>query len=81
MDDSNELAIEIFSGTLWECQLVVSMLHDIEIESYLINSVFSTYAFMPTRAEQTRVMISSHDKIKAQKIIDEYNSNLQNDSH
>lgn len=81
MDNNNDSAIEIFSGSLWECQMITSMLQDVEIETYLVNSVFSTYAFNPLIAENTKVIISSNDRIKAQTVIDEYYHNLKNDNH
>jgi hypothetical protein len=81
MDNKNDSAIEIFSGTLWECQMITSMLQDVEIESFLVNSVFSTYAFNPLIAENTKVFVSSNDRIKAQTVVDEYRHNLENDTH
>ena len=81
MDNNNDSAIEIFSGTLWECQMITSMLQDVEIETYLVNSVFSTYAFNPLIAEDTKVIVSSNDRIKAQAVIDEYHHNLKDDKH
>jgi hypothetical protein len=81
IDNNNDSVIEIFSGTLWECQMITSMLQDVEIETYLVNSVFSTYAFNPLIAENTKVVVSSNDRIKAQMVIDEYYHNLKNDNH
>ena len=81
MDNNNDSAIEIFSGTLWECQMVTSMLQDVDIETYLVNSVFSTYAFNPLIAENTKVIVSSNDRTKAQTVIEEYYHNLKGDNH
>jgi hypothetical protein len=72
MDTNQDSVIMIFSGTLWESQMVKSILDNVEIESYLMNSLLSDYAYNPMRSEQVKVMISSNNFEKAKKIVEEY---------
>jgi hypothetical protein len=70
---NKERMIEIYSGTLWEAEMIKSLLESAEIDSYLRNSVLSSYAFEPIRSESVKVMISDSNLQRAQEIIDDYN--------
>jgi hypothetical protein len=73
----NEHAIEAYAGTLWEAQLIQSLLENAEIESYLVNSLLNAYAFNPSIAGNVKVMISSNDIDKATIIINDYYTHKQ----
>lgn len=75
MMQNNEYAIEVYAGTLWEAQLVQSLLKNAEIESYLVNALLNAYAFNPSIAGNVKVMISSNDAEKARIVIDDYFTN------
>jgi hypothetical protein len=50
MDRNKDIIIEIFSGTLWEAEMVKSLLQDAEIDSFLKNSNLNTYIYEPIQA-------------------------------
>jgi hypothetical protein len=75
MDKNKTKIIELFTGTLWEAEIVKSLLQDAEIESFLKNTVFNSYAFEPIKAEGVKVMISDFDYEKAKIIIDGFYQN------
>ncbi len=77
MKPDKEHAVEAYAGTLWEAQLIQSLLENAEIESYLVNSLLNAYAFNPSIAGNVKVMISSNDIDKATIIINDYYANKQ----
>jgi hypothetical protein len=80
MDNNKDKIIEVFSGTLWESEMVKSLLQDAEIESFLQNSNLNTYIYEPIQASGVKVMILSSDYEKAREIADNYFRNMNNDS-
>ncbi|MGD0341527.1 MAG: DUF2007-related protein [Bacteroidales bacterium] len=79
-DNNKEKIIEVFSGTLWESEMVKSLLKDAEVESYLKNSNLNTYIYEPIQAAGVKVMILSSDYEKAKEIIDAYFRNMKSDA-
>ncbi len=77
---NDDEVIEIFSGTLWESEMVTSLLKEEGIESFLKNSVLNTYAHNPAFSQEVKVMILISDAEKARKIVDEYRMNQENDA-
>jgi len=77
MDNDHNSIIEVFSGTLWEAEMIKSLLQDEEILSFLKNAVLSSYAFEPIYTEGVKVMISESDFVRAKQIVDGYNKNMQ----
>ncbi len=67
--------IEIYSGTLWEAEMLKSMLADVGIYSFLKNSVLNTYLYDPIRSEGVKIMIDAKDEAQAQIIVSEFESN------
>ena len=80
MDNDKDIIIEIFSGTLWEAEMVKSLLQNAEIESFIKNSNLNTYIYEPIQASGVKVMILSSDYEKAKEIIDGYYSNMAQDT-
>jgi hypothetical protein len=78
MDSNKDRIIEVFSGTLWESEMVKSLLQNAEIESFLKNTNLNTYIYEPIQASGVKVMILSSDYEKAKEIIDEYYRNMNN---
>lgn len=78
MDNNKDIIIEIFSGTLWESEMVKSLLKDAEIESFLKNTNLNTYIYEPIQASGVKVMILSSDYEKAKEIVDNYFRNMNN---
>ncbi len=67
--------IEIYSGTMWESELVKSLLQVANIESFLRNTVLNSYAYEPIISEGVKVMISNSDFVEAKKIVDDFITN------
>ncbi len=80
MDNNKDRIIEVFSGTLWESEMVKSLLQDAEIESFLRNTNLNTYIYEPIQASGVKVMILSSNYEKAREIVDNYFRNMNNDS-
>lgn len=64
--------IEIFSGTLWEAEMIKSLLENEGIESFVKNSVLNTYAYEPAFSAEVKVMILQSDSEKAKAIVEAY---------
>jgi hypothetical protein len=64
--------IEIYTGTLWESEMITSLLKDSEIQSFLKNNILESYAYEPIYATGVKVMILSSDFDKAKEIVDSY---------
>ena len=67
--------IEIYSGTLWESEMITSLLEDSEIRSFLKNNILESYVFEPIYATGVKVMILSSDFEKAKEVVDSYRLN------
>ncbi|HEY3390889.1 MAG TPA: DUF2007 domain-containing protein [Prolixibacteraceae bacterium] len=72
MHDNKDEIIEVFCGTLWESQMITSLLKDAEIQSFLKNSILDSYAYDPIYATSVKVMILASDFERAQEIVDSY---------
>ncbi len=75
MSNDKDKIIEVFSGTLWEAELVKSLLMDAEIESFTKNSNLNTYIYEPIQASGVKVMILNSDYEKAKEVIENYYRN------
>jgi len=78
MKDDNDAIIEIYTGTLWESEMITSLLEDSEIQSFLRNNILESYTYEPISATGVKVMIFSSDYKKAREIVDSYKRNLNN---
>jgi hypothetical protein len=67
--------IEIFSGTLWDAEMIKSLLKNSEIESFIKNNAINSYAIEPTFSGGVKVMILSSDYNEAMNIVEEYYKN------
>ena len=73
--NTGDTTIEIFSGTIWEAELVKSLLSDFEISSFLKHNVITSYALEPIQSDNVKVMILEKDYQKAKKIVDDFYAN------
>ncbi|MFA5848664.1 MAG: DUF2007 domain-containing protein [Bacteroidales bacterium] len=74
MENENDKIIEIFSGTVWECEMVKSLLENEGIECFFRNYLGTSYGYIPTSAESVRIMISGSNYEKAKIVVDSYSS-------
>ncbi|GEM_PF-90290 len=68
--------IEIFSGTVWEAEMIRSLLNDAHISNFTKNNVLNVFMYEPIQSEGVKIIILEQDKAEAQKIIDHYFNNL-----
>jgi len=79
MQTNNDPIVEIFSGTLWESEMVTTLLRDVEIESFQKNALLNSNLYDPIYSVGVKVMILSSDFEKAKEIIDDYYRNMKTD--
>lgn len=75
-ENSQEDIIEVFSGTLWEAEMITSLLKEEGIESFLRNSVLNTYGYNPAFSQEVKVMVMENDSGRARLIVSDYCDNL-----
>lgn len=71
--------VEVFSGTIWQAEMVKSMLDDAEIETFLKNEIMGTlnpFGGVAGGDGTVSVVISSLDYEEAKKIVSEYEKNI-----
>jgi hypothetical protein len=73
--DENKI-FEIYSGTLWEAQMITSLLQDEGIESFLKNSVLKSYAFDPSIAQQVKIMVLESDLNRSIEIVKRFQNKI-----
>lgn len=78
METNKDSVIEIFSGTLWESEMVTTLLKDAEIESFQKNTLLNSNLYDPIYSSGVKVMILGSDFEKAKEIIDDYYRNMNN---
>lgn len=78
MENDPDNIVEIFSGTLWESEMIKSLLQYSGIKSFTKNSVLNSYVYGPIYATGVKVMILFSGYEKAKEIVDNYYRNLKN---
>lgn len=64
--------VEIYSGNLWEAELLKSIFDDTGIPSFLKNNVLSSFAYKPGYSQGEKIMIRQLDFSNASKIVKEF---------
>jgi hypothetical protein len=81
MEFSDEIEpVEVFSGTIWQAELLKSMLDDAAVESFLLDEYTGTMAPWYTAgggAGSVKVVVSSLDFDQAKEIVKEFTLNLK----
>ena len=75
MKANNDEIIEIYNGTLWESEMITSLLEDSEIQSFLRNNILESYVTEPIYSTGVKVMILASDFEKAKEVVDSYRLN------
>jgi len=79
MKTKNEIVpTEVFCGTIWEAEMVKSLLENAEIEVFLkdeINGTMVPWITSAGGAGSVKVVVSSLDYEKSKLIVDEYEKN------
>lgn len=71
--------IEVYSGTLWEADLLKSILESAGIDCFIKNSTLNSYAYKPIISEGAKVMILYSDMQEASKIIEDFRNSTKNE--
>lgn len=74
--------IVVFSGTIWQAEMVKSLLANADIEAFLNDEVIGTIApwwAAPGGAGSVTVVVSAKDSDKARLVVNDYEKNLKND--
>lgn len=81
MKKNNEIVpVEIFAGTIWEAEMIKSLLENAEIITFLRDENTGTLAPWYTAgggAGSVKVIVSSLDYDNAKLIVTEYEKNMQ----
>jgi len=72
MQDDKDKIIEIFSGTLWEAEMVKSLLEAAQINSFVKNHSTNSYAYESGFVDGVKVMILNSDFDEARTIVEDY---------
>jgi hypothetical protein len=78
MENNEDKIVQIYSGTLWESEMITTLLKEEGIDSFLKNSVLNTYAYDTIFSQEVKVMISESDVEKARDIVENYCLNRNN---
>jgi hypothetical protein len=71
-DDS----IEIFSGSLWEVEMLRTLLNDAQVSNFVLNSTLKDFMYHPIKAEGVKIMVLERDLEEARQIVSDYLHNL-----
>lgn len=72
---SESETVIIFTGTLWEANLISSILADVDINSFVRDSSMGTFLLDPIKVANCKVMILSKDQELAQEVVDSFFKN------
>jgi hypothetical protein len=79
MKKNNEIEpVQVFSGTIWEAEMVKSLLENAEVDVYLkdeINGTLVPWITSPGGAGAVKVFVSNVDYDKSKSIVEEYEKN------
>ncbi len=70
-----QATVEIFSGTLWEAEMIRSLLEAASISNFLKNSLLNVHMYEPIQAEGAKVIVLEKDEKEAREIVKDYIDN------
>jgi hypothetical protein len=72
--------VEVFAGTIWQAEMVKSLLENAEIDVFLkdeINGTMLPWITSPGGAGPVTVFVAKKDYDKAKSVVEEYEKNLK----
>ncbi len=75
---NNDTPVEVFSGMLWEAELLRAILEDAEIYAFLTDKIFGGVLppiYSATDTGQVKVKVSGRELEKAKAIVKEFEEN------
>ena len=82
MSESHHNPVEVFAGSVWETALLKTLLEDAEIEVFLkdeIRGIQEPFVVTAGGADPIKVMVSSHDAVRAMQVVREFEANMKRD--
>ena len=79
-EQSHDEPVVVFSGTIWEAEVVKSLLENAEIETFLLDEFTGTLAPWYTAgggAGSVRVVVAERDSEKARTVVEEFERNIK----
>ena len=70
--DDQQASVEVFSGTLWEAEMIRSLLEAARISNFLKNSLLGVHLYEPIQSEGAKVIVLEKDEKEALKIVADY---------
>ncbi len=67
-----QAVVEVFSGSLWEAEMIRTLLTDAQIAHFLKNSTLNDFMYDPIGAEGVKVMVLEDEVERAREIIRNY---------
>ncbi len=80
MKTHDDMPVEVFSGMLWEAELIRAMLENAEIYAFLTDKIFGGVLppiYSATDTGQVKVKVSSRELERAKAIVKEFEENRQ----
>jgi len=76
--NKNIEAVEIFTGIIWQAEMVKNLLENADIKAYLTDEIIGTLELpwsAPAGIGSVKVLVSNFDYDKAKLIVEEYKKN------
>jgi len=70
--------VELYSGDLWECEILKTLLDDIEIDCFLSNDIRAAYGPLGSISQSVRIMIKDSDLANARDVVNKFLENRRN---
>jgi len=67
--------VEVFTGTLWEAEMVRSLLDDAEISNFMKNNLLNHFMYEPIKSEGAKVIVMEKNYNEARIIVSNYINN------
>jgi hypothetical protein len=67
--------VELYSGDLWECEILKTLLDDREIDCFLRNDIRAAYGPLGSLAQSVRIMVRENDLANGREVVKEFLEN------
>ncbi|TRX72488.1 putative signal transducing protein [Carboxylicivirga sp. M1479] len=72
-----ETTVEVYSGTLWEAEMVRSLIETAQIPNFMKNTILNHSMYDPIQSEGAKVIVLAKDEYEARIIVKNYINNLK----
>ncbi|MCU4155925.1 DUF2007 domain-containing protein [Carboxylicivirga sp. A043] len=74
-EEDKQLTVEVFSGTLWEAEMIRTLLEASNISNFMKNSLLNVHLYEPIQSEGAKIIVLEKDEKEARKIVTDYIDN------